>query len=245
MMQETMYSHQPHSTAESEDVRRASGGYPPHDVLPGEFSFLAPPDGLRLPLQNMSALQTETDQTFDTYTYPNWAAAGTPSTTGTDYGWRARTMYPHQTLDIPTISAQTYRLQVQERNNLPNREVARNWFQEDPIVILDDMGIEWEEENVKRDGGLPEKLILKYLKTRDCCPVNNDGEPETCVVCQDDLCQENSTVGVLDCGHEYHASCVRQWLQQKNICPLCKAIALRVDDDDDDEQSWIAFVRNM
>ncbi|KAL0432918.1 UNVERIFIED_CONTAM: E3 ubiquitin-protein ligase MBR2 [Sesamum latifolium] len=228
-----MHSHQPHPATESDDVRRASGGYRPH-VFPGEFSFLAPPDGLLLPLPNISALQTETDQTFDTYTYPNWAAAGTPSTTGTDYGRRTRTMYPHdQILDIPTISAQTYRLQVQERNNL---EVASNWLQEDEIVILDDIGIEWGEENVKRDGGLSENLILKHLKTRDCCPVNNDGEPEICVVCQDDLCQENSTVGVLDCGHEYHAACIRQWLQQKNICPLCKATALRVDDDDDDDE---------
>ncbi|KAL0366637.1 UNVERIFIED_CONTAM: E3 ubiquitin-protein ligase MBR2 [Sesamum radiatum] len=228
-MQETMHSHQPQPATESDEVRRASGGYRPH-VLPGEFSFLAPPDGLLLPLQNMSALQTETDQTFDTYTYPNWAAARTPSTTGTEYGRRTPIMYRHQ---IPTVSAQTYRLQVQERNNLLNRGVASNWLQEDEIVIFDDIGIGWGEENVKRDGGLSEKLILKYLKTRDCCPVNNDGEPEICVVCQDDLCQENSTVGVVDCGHEYHASCIRQWLQRKNICPLCKAVALRVDDDDE------------
>ncbi|KAL2242413.1 UNVERIFIED_CONTAM: E3 ubiquitin-protein ligase MBR2 [Sesamum indicum] len=273
-----MYSHQPQPAIESDDVRRAPGGFPPY-VLPGESpsslappnfdglfspiqnmsalqresdqtfdtytyvspgespSSLAPPnfDSLLPPLQNMSALQRETDQTFDTYTYPSWAAAGTPSTRD---GWGTRTMYPHQILGIPTISAQMYRqgnVEVQERNNLPNHEVAWNWFQENESMILEDMRTvwgeehvetEWGRENVNRVGGLSEKLILKYLKTRDCCTVNNDGNLKICVVCQDDLCQENSTVGELDCGHEYHAACIRQWLQQKNICPLCKAIAL-------------------
>ncbi|KAK4421530.1 E3 ubiquitin-protein ligase MBR2 [Sesamum alatum] len=224
-----MYSHQLRSAASSGAVRRAPGRFSPY-FLPGEFSSTtAPPyfDGLLPPLQNMRALQRETDQRFDTYTYPNRAAAGT------------RTMHPRQILDIPTIPAHMYQhyIQVQGRNNL--QAAFRNWIQEDQTMILDDIGTEWRRDNVRgrqinitRDGGLSETLILKCLKTRDCRPLNNDGEPKVCVVCQDDLCQENSTIGVLDCGHEYHASCIRQWLQQKNICPLCKAIALRVDDDE-------------
>ncbi|KAK4421529.1 putative E3 ubiquitin-protein ligase RHG1A [Sesamum alatum] len=227
-----MYSHQLRSAASSGGVRRAPGRFFPY-FLPGEFSSsTAPPyfDGLLPPLQNMRALQRETDQRLDTYTYPNRAAAGT------------RTMHPRQILDIPTIPAHMYQhsIQVQGRNNL--QAAFGNWIQEFETMILDDIGTEWGIENVEtergrqinitRDGGLLEKLILKYLKTRDCRPVNNDGEPKICVVCQDDLCQENSTIGVLDCGHEYHASCIRQWLQQKNIFPLCKAIALRVDNDE-------------
>lgn len=36
--------------------------------------------------------------------------------------------------------------------------------------------------------------------------------------------QEN--VGTLDCGHEYHAECVTNWLIVKNNCPICKSTAL-------------------
>ncbi|RWV85441.1 hypothetical protein GW17_00052768 [Ensete ventricosum] len=34
-------------------------------------------------------------------------------------------------------------------------------------------------------------------------------------------------VGRLPCEHLYHATCVEQWLRQKNWCPICKSSALR------------------
>ncbi|KAK4437125.1 E3 ubiquitin-protein ligase MBR2 [Sesamum alatum] len=135
-------------------------------------------------------------------------------------------LLPHQIINIPTNPAWTHPhgyLQIQERNDLDP-----NWIQEDETLILD-IGMARPRENVERDGRLSERLILKYLKTSACREIDNDGEPKICVVCQDDLmCQENSSIGMLECGHEYHASCIRQWLQHKNICPLCKAVALPV-----------------
>ncbi|KAJ0640233.1 putative transcription factor C2H2 family [Helianthus annuus] len=29
-------------------------------------------------------------------------------------------------------------------------------------------------------------------------------------------------IGSLDCGHDFHTDCIKQWLAQKNICPICK-----------------------
>jgi hypothetical protein len=29
-------------------------------------------------------------------------------------------------------------------------------------------------------------------------------------------------MGRLDCGHSYHVYCIKQWLSQKNTCPVCK-----------------------
>ncbi|KAK4394569.1 putative E3 ubiquitin-protein ligase ZFP1 [Sesamum angolense] len=146
-------------------------------------------------------------------------------------------LLPHHIMRIPPISDNPAR--TPQHGYV--RVQQRNWFQEDETLILDigtarrivsverDGGLpERRIVSVERDGGLPDSLILKCLKTRDCREVNNNGEPKICVVCQDDLCQENSRIGVLGCGHEYHASCIRQWLQQKNICPLCKATALPV-----------------
>lgn len=30
------------------------------------------------------------------------------------------------------------------------------------------------------------------------------------------------SVGTLDCGHDFHSHCIKQWLRQKNTCPICK-----------------------
>ncbi|KAL2510677.1 Uncharacterized protein Adt_16277 [Abeliophyllum distichum] len=74
-----------------------------------------------------------------------------------------------------------------------------------------------------------EKTIVKHLKTRNCVNVKvaneNDKEPEICVVCQGEY-EENEKVGMLRCGHEYHMDCITKWLLQKNVCPICKAVAL-------------------
>jgi hypothetical protein len=33
-------------------------------------------------------------------------------------------------------------------------------------------------------------------------------------------------LGALDCGHDFHTNCIKQWLMQKNLCPICKTTAL-------------------
>ncbi|OMP01976.1 Zinc finger, RING-type [Corchorus olitorius] len=35
-------------------------------------------------------------------------------------------------------------------------------------------------------------------------------------------------LGKLDCGHDFHFSCIKQWLVQKNSCPICKKTALAI-----------------
>ncbi|CAL5326920.1 unnamed protein product [Camellia sinensis] len=45
-----------------------------------------------------------------------------------------------------------------------------------------------------------------------------------CSICQEDYEAEDET-GKLECGHFYHIHCIRQWLVQKNTCPICKTEA--------------------
>ena len=40
----------------------------------------------------------------------------------------------------------------------------------------------------------------------------------SCVICLELL---NDTVAELRCDHTYHVWCIRNWLKQKNMCPLC------------------------
>lgn len=37
---------------------------------------------------------------------------------------------------------------------------------------------------------------------------------------------DGDELGGLDCGHDFHTSCIKQWLMQKNLCPICKTTAL-------------------
>ncbi|XP_077251373.1 putative E3 ubiquitin-protein ligase ZFP1 [Tasmannia lanceolata] len=86
--------------------------------------------------------------------------------------------------------------------------------------------------------GLSKESILKCLKTRpyvSCAtsfPQDQlEGlakENETCIICQVEY-KEAEQIGTLDCGHDYHADCIHQWLLLKNLCPICKITALSVE----------------
>ncbi|KAI4347215.1 hypothetical protein L6164_008047 [Bauhinia variegata] len=43
-----------------------------------------------------------------------------------------------------------------------------------------------------------------------------------CSICQEEY-EADDELGKLNCGHSYHVQCIRQWLAQKNFCPVCKA----------------------
>jgi len=47
-----------------------------------------------------------------------------------------------------------------------------------------------------------------------------------CSICQEEFVK-GEEVGRLRCEHQYHVCCIRQWILQKNWCPICKASALR------------------
>ncbi|GFQ01076.1 E3 ubiquitin-protein ligase mbr2 [Phtheirospermum japonicum] len=77
------------------------------------------------------------------------------------------------------------------------------------------------------DNGLSEETITKHLKIRDCHQhqhiVDN---AQICVVCQDCLFDENEKIATLNCGHDFHAGCIKSWLMLKNCCPLCKGMGI-------------------
>lgn len=84
--------------------------------------------------------------------------------------------------------------------------------------------------------GLTEETITGLLKTvsylsprinlnLELEPDCSDTEPHCCIICQDNY-KDMEKVGVLDCGHEYHAECLTKWLVIKNVCPVCKCEGL-------------------
>ncbi len=45
---------------------------------------------------------------------------------------------------------------------------------------------------------------------------------DVCVICLLQLCEENNTVVELNCVHQFHSTCIQEWLNHKRECPLCK-----------------------
>ncbi|KAF3669652.1 hypothetical protein FXO37_08917, partial [Capsicum annuum] len=83
--------------------------------------------------------------------------------------------------------------------------------------------------------GLSDEIIVSRLETRSFSSPGIpftletaaclDHETDFCVICQTDY-NNQETIGTLDCGHEYHAECVKKWLVVKNSCPICKSTGL-------------------
>lgn len=76
--------------------------------------------------------------------------------------------------------------------------------------------------------GLNEETILKSLRQRKYSPCNLEvasAEQEPCCICREDY-SEGEGIGTLDCKHDFHTDCIRQWLMIKNLCPICKTTAL-------------------
>ncbi|XP_059443936.1 probable E3 ubiquitin-protein ligase ZFP1 isoform X2 [Corylus avellana] len=83
--------------------------------------------------------------------------------------------------------------------------------------------------------GLSEETVTSQLKTKSylsSATVINleeaasvDQEADSCIICQDEY-KNQEKIGILDCGHDYHADCLKKWLVLKNVCPICKSEAL-------------------
>lgn len=84
----------------------------------------------------------------------------------------------------------------------------------------------------------PKEPVSLALKTRifgscehDFPPTTDDGEASvegeedcdlmTCSICIMEL-EKGDRVGALPCRHVFHVSCLKPWLQQNNVCPMCK-----------------------
>uniref|UniRef100_A0A2P2KX61 RING-type E3 ubiquitin transferase n=1 Tax=Rhizophora mucronata TaxID=61149 RepID=A0A2P2KX61_RHIMU len=75
--------------------------------------------------------------------------------------------------------------------------------------------------------GLSEETILRLMKQKKYTAVTTESpsDVEPCCICQEGY-TDGDDLGILDCGHDFHADCIRQWLTHKNLCPICKMTAL-------------------
>lgn len=50
---------------------------------------------------------------------------------------------------------------------------------------------------------------------------DNAAEDRQCAICYFPL-EDGDKIGHLSCNHDFHASCLKSWLQRRNTCPLCQ-----------------------
>ncbi|KAJ0715315.1 putative transcription factor C2H2 family [Helianthus annuus] len=74
-------------------------------------------------------------------------------------------------------------------------------------------------------GGLSEEEISERLHVYSA--QGRMTEVDVCSIC---LCEyeKKEKMGRLECGHWFHAECIRRWLLSKNVCPMCRSTALKV-----------------
>ncbi|XP_059638238.1 probable E3 ubiquitin-protein ligase RHG1A [Cornus florida] len=75
--------------------------------------------------------------------------------------------------------------------------------------------------------GLGEEIIQNRLKQKkhSSIAIGAQQDVEPCCVCQEEY-NNGDDLGTLECGHDFHSGCIKQWLMQKNLCPICKTTAL-------------------
>ncbi|MBA0655186.1 hypothetical protein Goklo_007694, partial [Gossypium klotzschianum] len=69
--------------------------------------------------------------------------------------------------------------------------------------------------------GLSEEMILKLMEQRKHSSTSTESQQdlEPCCICQEEYANGDDT-GILDCGHDFHSNCIKQWLMLKNLCPI-------------------------
>ncbi|KAG6491989.1 hypothetical protein ZIOFF_046935 [Zingiber officinale] len=109
----------------------------------------------------------------------------------------------------------------------------RSLFDEHHDMRLDIDNMDYEEllaleEQIGNvSTGLSEDAISKcLLETLYYCDQRLvESEEGHCIICLEPY-RNRDCLGRLKCGHDFHSCCIKQWLLIKNICPICKALAL-------------------
>ncbi|KAJ9177272.1 hypothetical protein P3X46_012508 [Hevea brasiliensis] len=107
-----------------------------------------------------------------------------------------------------------------------------NDLHEDMRLDVDNMSYEELLALEERIGnvctGLSEEAIQAHMKPRKYeATAVGPLKDEPCCICQEDYA-DGEDLGQLNCGHEFHFNCIKQWLVQKNNCPICKKTGFEV-----------------
>ncbi|KVH93293.1 Zinc finger, RING/FYVE/PHD-type, partial [Cynara cardunculus var. scolymus] len=114
---------------------------------------------------------------------------------------------PAPLMEVPNDEWQAFTADIEGRHRLVSEEL---------------LALEERIGDVKT--GLKEEVILKSMKQRKHVSTSN---LEPCCICREEY-ERGDDIGSLECGHDFHTICIKEWLANKNVCPICKTTALSI-----------------
>ncbi|KAL9265375.1 putative E3 ubiquitin-protein ligase RHG1A [Drosera capensis] len=99
----------------------------------------------------------------------------------------------------------------------------------DMRLDIDNMSYEELLELSERIGsvntGVPDQLLPRCFTATQYCSLK-PVPAERCSICLEEYQETDGIVTMNACGHDYHEHCIKKWLSMKNLCPVCKVVAL-------------------
>ncbi|GAY39554.1 hypothetical protein CUMW_045200 [Citrus unshiu] len=127
--------------------------------------------------------------------------------------------FPHPLRALAAVGEGRNRLLVSEIRNVLDLMRRGEGLQFEELLAL-------EERIGNVSTGLTEETIKNRLKQQKySISLGSQQEQEPCCICQEEY-NDGEDTGILHCGHDFHTSCIKQWLMHKNLCPICKTTAL-------------------
>ncbi|KAI5648691.1 hypothetical protein M9H77_34696 [Catharanthus roseus] len=73
--------------------------------------------------------------------------------------------------------------------------------------------------------GVPESMMSECLNAKKCS-TEDQVEGKSCSICLGVYTTKDEIATIKKCGHEFHPPCIKEWLLQKSVCPICKCTEL-------------------
>ncbi|KAK4374025.1 hypothetical protein RND71_004702 [Anisodus tanguticus] len=147
---------------------------------------------------------------------------------------------PYQTNEVHPTRARAPRMRVntnyvQHTIQLPQSILDSDTYGDEMDEEDEEIYEEEEEEEENYNEFVDDQDMSEYLETRtyyydpvmdidvnEGDQVCDEEEQEVCAICLLEY-QDEDTIGKLQCGHEFHAECIKKWLLRKKACPFCRA----------------------
>ena len=127
---------------------------------------------------------------------------------------------------LPLVSNRKYKKIFQD--NITNECFSAKESQQGELEPTENIDL---QENSILSTGLGEKIgSLDSSNFLEEEKLNfRDENENVCPICLDELMETNENLS-LDCQHEYHQSCITEWLTRNASCPKCRAYIKRKED---------------
>ncbi|KAL4498515.1 hypothetical protein ABPG72_019633 [Tetrahymena utriculariae] len=146
-------------------------------------------------------------------------------------------------------------IQSQEQDNTTNQaNTSQEYFQiniSQPNQLIQETTNEIEQYQIAYNITLEEiekiictknyvsegqQIIYSQTQNQQNQLSNNTSQCRDCPICQQDF-QNEEKVYTLSCKHQYHATCLIEWIKMQNTCPLCRTFII--------SSQWLQILKNQ